>query len=73
MELDGMFADVASREAALRNSIEALREIVSLYDGLGLILPAVHTATALHAAHAALEEERDKVPVGDPWDWCEPL
>lgn len=51
-----MFANVVSQEDALRESIEALREIVSLYDQLGLMFPAVHAATALHAAHAALEE-----------------
>lgn len=51
-----MFANVASREDALRESIKALSEIVSLYDQMGLMFPAVHAATALHAAHAALEE-----------------
>lgn len=68
-----MCADVASREAALRKSVEALREIVSLYDRLGLMFPAVQAATALHAALAALEEEQGKVPAEEPWDWCEPL
>jgi len=64
-----MFANVASQEDALRQSIEALRQIVSLYDELGLMFPAVHAATALHSAHAALEEaawraicERSDIP-----------
>lgn len=52
-----MFANVVSREAALLQSIEALREIVSLYDDLGLMFPAAHAATALDAAHAALDQE----------------
>ncbi len=56
METEHMFSQVASPEDALRASIEALREIVSLYDRLGLEIPAVHAATALHAARLALDD-----------------
>ena len=51
------FINAASPEAALRMSIEILDEIVSLFDRMGLMVPAVHAATALHAARAALEVE----------------
>ena len=60
METESMFEQVASRDAALRLSIEALGEIVSLYDRLGLMLPAVHAATALHAACSALADGSDR-------------
>ena len=52
-----MFAKVVSPEDALRQSIEILREIVSLYDRLGLMFPAVHADTALQAARSVLEGE----------------
>lgn len=58
-----MFSKVASTEDALRASIEALREIVALYDRLGLMFPAVHAATALQAACSALEDGADLIPV----------
>ena len=51
------FTNAASSEAALRMSIETLDEIVSLFDRMGLMVPAVHAATALHTARAALEAE----------------
>ncbi|MCT2398082.1 hypothetical protein [Novosphingobium mangrovi (ex Huang et al. 2023)] len=49
-----MYPNAASRKDALRASIDALDEIVSLYDRLGLMVPAVHAATALEAARSAL-------------------
>ncbi|SFF85821.1 hypothetical protein SAMN05518801_102245 [Novosphingobium sp. CF614] len=52
-----MFPKGASPEDALRASIDALREIISLYDRLGLMFPAVHAAAALHAACSALADE----------------
>lgn len=51
-----MFSKANSPEEALRASIEVLDQVVSLYDQLGLTFPAVHAATALQAAHFALEE-----------------
>ena len=51
-----MFSKANSPEEALRASIEVLDQVVSLYDKLGLTFPAVHAATALQAAHFALEE-----------------
>lgn len=54
MEL--MFSEVVSPEDAVRESIEALRQIISLYDRLDLMFPAVHADAALQAARAALED-----------------
>ncbi|MCJ2186557.1 hypothetical protein [Novosphingobium beihaiensis] len=51
-----MFSKANSPEDALRASITVLDQVVSLYDRLGLTFPAVHAATALQAAHFALEE-----------------
>lgn len=51
-----MFSNANSAEDALRASIAVLDQVVSLYDRLGLTFPAVHAATALQAAHFALEE-----------------
>lgn len=61
--MEQMFSQVASREDAVRASIAALREIISLYDRLGLMFPAVHADAALQAARAALEDELS--PVGE--------
>lgn len=55
--MEQMFSEVASPEDAVRASIDALREIISLYDRLGLMFPAVHADAALQAASAALEAE----------------
>jgi len=52
-----MFSKAASSKDALKASIDALRQIVTLYDEQGLALPAVHAATALEAACFALENE----------------
>lgn len=50
-----MFTKAASPEDAVRISIDALRDIVLLYDRLGLMFPAAYAATALHAANSVLE------------------
>lgn len=47
-----MFSNAASEEDALRASIDALAQIVELYDRLGLMYAAVHAETALQAARA---------------------
>tara|TARA_R110002167_G_scaffold51063_8_gene148080 strand:- start:840 stop:1052 length:213 start_codon:yes stop_codon:yes gene_type:complete len=57
-----MFSKAASSKDALKASIDALRQIVTLYDEQGLALPAVHAATALEAACFALEN--DEIGVG---------
>lgn len=54
--MERMVADTAFHEDALRASISSLEDVVSLLDQLGLMVPAVHAATALDAVRAALEE-----------------
>lgn len=54
MGMGSIFAEVGGRDAALRRSIEVLDEVVALYDSLGLLVPAVHAATALQAVLAEL-------------------
>lgn len=61
-----MVAKIQSRDVAIRHSIEVLGEIVSLYDRLGLMIPALHAATALDAARSALDEcQRVSFPADD--------
>lgn len=61
-----MLDDLELREQELRNSVAALRQIVSLYDEVGLHLPAAHAATTLDAVIAALDElDLGSIPLVD--------